>query len=227
MRLSRFLLWYRITPHSTTGSSPSELMWGRRLRSKLDLVLLEAERRSQEAQDRQKRAHDSHSADRQFRLNNTVYVRNYGVGQWWVPGCVVGLLGSAMYRVRLDNNNVVIRHVDQLCHRVTTTDTSDSSDSFEDPETGNTTETVGPESTELTQYPPGVSETPLTQATPLSAASESEEQTETSSEETDGVSTPETDSADQPEGGGANPALRCSTRVSRPPVRLEETVSFI
>ena len=91
---------------------------------------------------------------------------------------------------------------------------------------GNTTETVGPESTELTQYPPGVSETPLTQATPLSAASESEEQTETSSEETDGVPTPETDSADQPEGGGASPALRRSTRVSRPPVRLEETVSF-
>ena len=28
-RLSRFLLWYRITPHSITGSSPSELMWGR------------------------------------------------------------------------------------------------------------------------------------------------------------------------------------------------------
>ena len=180
-----------------------------------------------EAPDRQKRAHDSHSADRQFRLNNTVYVRNYGVGQRWVPGCVVGLLGSAMYRIRLDNNNVVIRHIDQLRHRVATTDTSDSSDSFADPETGNTTETVGPESTELTQYPPGVSETPLTQATPLSAASESEEQTETSSEETDGVPTPETDLADQPEGGGATPALRRSTRVSRPPVRLEETVTFI
>ena len=97
VRLSRFLLWYRITPHSTTRSSPSELMWGQRLRSKLDLVLPEAEWRSQEAQDRQKRAHDSHSADRQFCLNNTVYVRNYGVGQRWVPGCVVGLLGSAMY----------------------------------------------------------------------------------------------------------------------------------
>ena len=226
-RLSRFLLWYRITPHSTTGSSPSELMWGQRLRSKLDLVLPEAERRSQEAQDRPKRAHDSHSADRQFRLNNTVYMRNYGVGQLWLPGCVVGLLGSAMYRVRFDNNNVVIRHVDQLRHRVATTDTFDSSDSFQDsaPETGNTTETVGSESTELTQYPPGISETPLTQATPLSAASESEEQTETSSEEIDGVPTPERDSADQPEGGGATPALRRSTRVSRPPVRLEETVS--
>ena len=52
--LSRSLLWYRITPHSATGSSPSELLWGRRLRSRLDLVLPDAEQGPQEAQDRQK-----------------------------------------------------------------------------------------------------------------------------------------------------------------------------
>ena len=113
-RLSRFLLWYRITPHSTTGSSPSELMWGRRLRSRLDLVLPDAEQRPQEAQDRQKRAHDSHSTDRQFQVNDTVYVRNYGVGPQWLSGCVVGLQDSVMYRVRLDNNSIIVQHIDQL-----------------------------------------------------------------------------------------------------------------
>ena len=113
-RLSRFLLWYRITPHSTTGSSPSELMWGRRLRSRLDLVLPDVEQRPQEAKDRQKRAHDSHSTDRQFQVNDTVYVRNYGVGPQWLSGCVVGLQGSVMYRVRLDNDSVIVLHVDQL-----------------------------------------------------------------------------------------------------------------
>ena len=34
-RLSRFLFTYRNTPHTTTGSTPSELMIGRRLRSTL------------------------------------------------------------------------------------------------------------------------------------------------------------------------------------------------
>ena len=100
-QLSRFLLWYRITPHSTTGSSPSELMWGQsqRLRSRLYLVLPDAKQRPQEAQDSQKGAHDSHSTDRQIQVNDTVYVRNSGVGPQWLSGCVVGLQGLAMYRV--------------------------------------------------------------------------------------------------------------------------------
>ena len=35
-KLSRFLFSYRVTPHSSTGVSPAELMFGRRLRSPLD-----------------------------------------------------------------------------------------------------------------------------------------------------------------------------------------------
>jgi len=37
--IQRYLLRYRITPHSTTGESPSTLLMGRRLRTRLDLVL--------------------------------------------------------------------------------------------------------------------------------------------------------------------------------------------
>ena len=37
-KLSRLLLKYRITPHSTTGTTPSELLMGRKLRSHLDLL---------------------------------------------------------------------------------------------------------------------------------------------------------------------------------------------
>ena len=35
-KLSRFLFKYRLTPHSSTGTAPSELMFGRCLRSQLD-----------------------------------------------------------------------------------------------------------------------------------------------------------------------------------------------
>ena len=37
-RVAKFLFHYRLTPHTTTGRSPSELLMGRRLRSRLDLL---------------------------------------------------------------------------------------------------------------------------------------------------------------------------------------------
>ena len=38
-RISRFLFQYQLTPHSTTGVSPAELLMGRSLHSKLDLLI--------------------------------------------------------------------------------------------------------------------------------------------------------------------------------------------
>ena len=38
-RLSDFLLYQHITPHTTTGRPPAELLMGRKLRSKLDLLI--------------------------------------------------------------------------------------------------------------------------------------------------------------------------------------------
>ena len=35
-RLARLLSWYRVTPQSTTGVSSAELMFGRKLRTRLD-----------------------------------------------------------------------------------------------------------------------------------------------------------------------------------------------
>ena len=37
-RLTKFLFKYRVTPHTTTGLSPAELLMGRRLRTHLDLL---------------------------------------------------------------------------------------------------------------------------------------------------------------------------------------------
>ena len=37
-RIARFLLQYRVTPHSTTRTSPAELLFGRQIRMRLDAV---------------------------------------------------------------------------------------------------------------------------------------------------------------------------------------------
>ena len=56
--LARFLFQYRITPHSTTGVSPAELLMGRRPRSHLDLMHPSIETRVLSSQARQKSGHD-------------------------------------------------------------------------------------------------------------------------------------------------------------------------
>ena len=55
--LSRFLLHYRITPHSTTGVSPTEMLFGRRLCSKLDLLVPNITTRVEQRQEVQKATH--------------------------------------------------------------------------------------------------------------------------------------------------------------------------
>jgi len=56
--VSRFLLQYCITPHSTTGVSPAEILMGRRPRSCLDLALPDLSGRVQKKQQTQKLNHD-------------------------------------------------------------------------------------------------------------------------------------------------------------------------
>ena len=76
-KLSCFLSQYRLTPHTTTGRSPAELLLGRQPRSRLDLLHPDVSGRVQESQARQQRAHDSHSRARAFKVGDRVYARNF------------------------------------------------------------------------------------------------------------------------------------------------------
>ena len=56
--VSRFLLQYRITPHSTTGISPAEMLMSRRPRSRLDLIVPDLSSKVVKKQQIQKGNHD-------------------------------------------------------------------------------------------------------------------------------------------------------------------------
>ena len=57
-RVSRFLAHYRITPQTSTGVSPAELLLGRKPRSRVDLVYPEIGSKVRQSQTPQKQAQD-------------------------------------------------------------------------------------------------------------------------------------------------------------------------
>ena len=111
-RLQRFLFKYRITPHSTTGTSPAELMFGRKLHSHLDQM-----HPVHQNQDRQKAAHDNRARVQDFVIGDLVYARNYGQGPRWLLGQVVEIAGSVVYTIQLEDGRRVKRHAEQLRKR--------------------------------------------------------------------------------------------------------------
>ena len=123
-KLSRFLFSYRSMPHGSTGVSPAELMFGRRLHLLLDNLRPNHERKVRQEQERQKSTHDQRARPREFSVKDPVYARNYSPGAKWLPGQVSGTLGSAMHEVILTDSKTIRRHADQLRSRtpaVTTT----------------------------------------------------------------------------------------------------------
>ena len=88
-RLQNFLLSYRTTPHTTTGTPPSELLMGRHLRTRWDLLRPDVERQVQWRQSKQKDRHDLHACPRCFSVGQSVMARNFRAGAAWVPGVIV------------------------------------------------------------------------------------------------------------------------------------------
>ena len=119
-KLSRFLFAYRNIPQATTGSTPAELMMGRRLRSPLDLVKPDLEKRVSTKQDQQKSQHDRHARQRVIQVGDAVFAKNLRPGPTWLPATVTAQTGPISFKVELDNSKTVWqRHLDILRKRYT------------------------------------------------------------------------------------------------------------
>ena len=76
-KLSRFLLSYCTTPHSTTGVPPAELLMKRRLHTHLNQLVPSIADRVRNKQSQQKVAHDYHAQERGILEGQAVYAK-YG-----------------------------------------------------------------------------------------------------------------------------------------------------
>ncbi|XP_033005510.1 uncharacterized protein K02A2.6-like [Lacerta agilis] len=109
-RLSSFLLSQHVTPHSTTGRSPAELLMRRRLTTRLDRL------HPDRALDRPQ-PQEATKAPRIFQQGDPVYTKNYGAGPVWIPATVSRPTGPVSYEVEGDGTGSLRRHVDQLRQR--------------------------------------------------------------------------------------------------------------
>ena len=98
-KLSRFLFQYRITPHTTTGQAPAQLLMGRCLRSHLDQLLPDLTSHVQNKQQLQKERYDQHTKPRHFLPDEPVFVRNFGKGNTWLAGIISKALSTRTYDI--------------------------------------------------------------------------------------------------------------------------------
>ena len=73
--LARFRFSYRTTPNSTTGQTPAEFFFSRRLRTRLDLLCPDLGRKTANKQADQKMQNNLYAKERQFEIGESVLLR--------------------------------------------------------------------------------------------------------------------------------------------------------
>jgi len=107
-KVNTILKQLRRSPHATTGTSPYKLMFGRNIRTELDLMVEDI--------------HTGHgrnettTANRAFSVGESVLARNFSSNSnvKWSIGTVKRRLGNVIYLVQVDDGRLWKRHVDQL-----------------------------------------------------------------------------------------------------------------
>jgi len=92
--LTQFLLRYRTTPHPVTGKTPAELIFGREIRTRLDLLHHSQKKNFQESQKRQEKGKKQ---TRELKVGDPVWMRNYCGTEKWIPGVVMSKSGPSIY----------------------------------------------------------------------------------------------------------------------------------
>ena len=117
-RISKLLFHYRLTPHSTTGLSPAELLCRRKFTSRLDLLFPNLSNRVKRKQELQELYHDNGTKYHKFEEGEAVFVKNFGNGELWIPGFIVRQFGPISYHVQLEGKDIIWRcHVDHVRNR--------------------------------------------------------------------------------------------------------------
>jgi len=113
-KVARFLLTYRTAVNTSTGETPSMLMLGRRMRTRLDLIKPMAKNYKLKP----------NLKERSFEIGQLVSIHDYRQStSTWLPGVILRKYGQVMYGVQITTVNGTCewrRHVDQIIDREST-----------------------------------------------------------------------------------------------------------
>ncbi len=113
-RLSEFLMKYRSTPHSTTGVPPSELLFGKTIRTRLDLVHPALKATVSNSQRRQQASFNRNTKARDLRPGQAVWVKSFSKNEEkWSYGKILHALGPVSFMVDVGGRQLK-RHADQM-----------------------------------------------------------------------------------------------------------------
>ena len=116
-RLARYLLTYRVTPHSTTGVAPSELLMNRKLRTVFDAVLPDLNSKVKIRQQYMKEYYDRSAATRSVDIGDAVFVKNHtGSGPKWIPSTLRDRNGDVTV-AETNDGRMIRRHLDHVRRR--------------------------------------------------------------------------------------------------------------
>jgi len=99
-----------MTPHPSTGETPSKLMFGRELQTRLSLL------QPDELQKFEMQTNVKEST-RSFEPDDPVWLRNYSGNPKWIAGTVIMKTGPVSFKV-VSSDHVYKRHVDQIKKRL-------------------------------------------------------------------------------------------------------------
>ena len=114
-KLSVFLFKYRTTPHALTNEAPAKLLYGRNLRTRLDILKPDLQAKVASGQDHMKLSKHCGTKVRHFKEGQNVMVRDYRAhDRRWIPAEVESQTGPLSYTVNPGFGTTWRRHADQL-----------------------------------------------------------------------------------------------------------------
>ena len=115
-KVQRFLMAYCTTAHSATNCTPAELLFGRRLRTALDIIKpgfsnnMEKNRNDMICRAQNRRM-------RECSDGQEVFIRNFGVGSRWISEGIVNSSGPVTWLIKLEDGKTVIGHANHIRNR--------------------------------------------------------------------------------------------------------------